>query len=1588
VNNTSGTTWTATAAMTSGVSNGPLPFTVNYVDPSGNTGIQVSTTTNSSVVTVDKTPPTVTLSSDVSRLQVGATARVTFTLSEVSPDFNPLLLAMVQVSYGSLSNVSVEGTRYTADYTPPGVGQNRVTFSVVAGSFQDVAGNTSTGAPQLEISLNSTPEGTPPSLQVSQNDPDVVLDLTEGITDPDGDPIRVTNFSVGYFISENGGIDFATVTDLELLKKFQDVLKSTNLNGNELSVFITNSKFLSGIQQGKIVLNYQVTDGNTSLSVTATILINGLNDGPAAINIVQTRTYKVDEAGTKVQDVQGNDILEEILEGVTVSGAVEGSDPDRGDSVVYQINEAVAIASGSLTFNPDGTYSYVPEDHFYGEVEFEYFIEDSNGARNGPYTVKIIVAENPDDDGIPTKLESLGTSTDIDGDGIPDRKQNNISHFPMTSAADFEAAQRWASNQQGLPPSQGKFGAILVGSVADEDGEFDRSNYRSDPNAKLKDLSLIPIPDQVQANLQFNSDLFAFGVVPSPGTVLTDLDGDPSNGLQTRVILDLPKGFLATTYIKQTPTGEFISFKDDQDLATWDDGATLIDTDKDGLIDRMVITLTDNALGDFDPEVGRFLDPGGLGLVKPSIASTVTSGFNEGLATGTLLYDVNEFYTGSDVDLEGDSLTYTLSTSNAGKILEAIEMDALTGRIQVKDKDAFDFESFVNGEGVSRIEALVDVVDQNGYRDTATVRIPILNVDEIPRILTDREIDYLELQPVETIVVDVETLPDFQDVTTFSLVAGKDGDQVVIEAATGRLRFKNSPDYYQKTTYRVDIKATDINGKSDVAEFTLHIIPIDKDRDGVLDTQEMEDQTDPDDPCSLVIENQTDARGIANWDTLDCDGDGVSNYNEVRKGNRDRTNGTVIFQQDTDGDGIPDYMDTDDDGDGVLTRDELPDADGDGVPDDADDTDGDGIPDYLDIDDDGDGILTRDELPDTNGDGIPDDAVDTDGDGTPDYKDIDDDGDGVLTRDELPDTNGDGVPDDAVDSDGDGIPDYKDIDDDGDGVLTRDELPDTNGDGVPDDAEDTDGDGIPDYLDIDDDGDGILTRDELPDTNGDGVPDDAVDSDGDGVPDYKDIDDDGDGILTKDELPDTNGDGVPDDAVDTDGDGIPDYKDTDDDGDGVLTEDELPDTNGDGIPDDAVDTDGDGIPDYKDTDDDGDGVPTLDELLDANGDGVPDDAVDTDGDGIPNFRDLDNDGDGVPDVVEVAEGTDPSDGKDYKDSDGDEVPDYVESQEGSELSDPSDYKDSDGDGVPDYIEEREGSVSTDSLDYLDSDGDGVPDYIQKRSLKLSVYEQVVLLWGDKDYLAAFPTQVGASTHNGVPLLLGVSWSNPETVNVYKRGTYELRGVLSLPKGIFNPYGVTGILKVIVLPKPAPLDVTITNDIFEGSTDTFFIPVGAFVVNDPVDNIHVVSLLGEGYDNGYFEIIDNILFWNSADPAPGRTTFTVIIRVTDRDGNTLDKFFEIRRTRPSVSSLTIYNTFTPNGDRYNDNWGVPGIRFYRGARVLVFERGGTRVFYTENPDVRWDGTYKGKEMPVGSYYWVIEVPETGESRRGIVNLLRK
>ena len=271
--------------------------------------------------------------------------------------------------------------------------------------------------------------------------------------------------------------------------------------------------------------------------------------------------------------------------------------------------------------------------------------------------------------------------------------------------------------------------------------------------------------------------------------------------------------------------------------------------------------------------------------------------------------------------------------------------------------------------------------------------------------------------------------------------------------------------------------------------------------------------------------------------------------------------------------------------------------------------------------------------------------------------------------------------------------------------------------------------------------------------------------------------------------------------------------------------------------------------------------------------------------------------------------------------------------------------------------------------------------------KVSKAMEVAIIQTPWSKIPSLPTTVNIQTTEGQFVRVGVNW-NLSALNVFKRGLYTLSGSLILPTFITNPSKIESQIRVQVMPKDPLRDVNLSNSTFAVSSDQFFISVGAFLVDDPVDDVHEIRLYGKGYDNGFFEIRGNNLFWSSLEPAPGRMKFTLLIQVTDRDGNTLEKFFEVTRIRPSSSSLVIPNTFTPNGDGSNDTWGVSALRFFEQVRIQIYDRGGMLVFATENPDERWDGKQKGKELPIGTYYWVITIKETGESRRGMLNLLRK
>lgn len=103
---------------------------------------------------------------------------------------------------------------------------------------------------------------------------------------------------------------------------------------------------------------------------------------------------------------------------------------------------------------------------------------------------------------------------------------------------------------------------------------------------------------------------------------------------------------------------------------------------------------------------------------------------------------------------------------------------------------------------------------------------------------------------------------------------------------------------------------------------------------------------------------------------------------------------------------------------------------------------------------------------------------------------------------------------------------------------------------------------------------------------------------------------------------------------------------------------------------------------------------------------------------------------------------------------------------------------------------------------------------------------------------------------------------------------------------------------------------------------------------------------------------------------------------------------VTHTVSVISDVILYapNTFTPDGDQYNQGWRVfmQGIDIYT-FNLILFDRWGEVVWESNNVEVPWDGTYGGKPAPNGTYVWKIKVKNPHDDYvyqySGHVNIIR-
>ena len=102
--------------------------------------------------------------------------------------------------------------------------------------------------------------------------------------------------------------------------------------------------------------------------------------------------------------------------------------------------------------------------------------------------------------------------------------------------------------------------------------------------------------------------------------------------------------------------------------------------------------------------------------------------------------------------------------------------------------------------------------------------------------------------------------------------------------------------------------------------------------------------------------------------------------------------------------------------------------------------------------------------------------------------------------------------------------------------------------------------------------------------------------------------------------------------------------------------------------------------------------------------------------------------------------------------------------------------------------------------------------------------------------------------------------------------------------------------------------------------------------------------------------------------------SLIIRVQDQRGCVAEIVMEFNFTEKPF----IPNYFTPNGDNLNDTWAPENSEYFPNIEVIIYDRYG-RVVARLDQVSAWDGTYEGKEVPTGDYWYVVNANDKEKQR---------
>lgn len=164
-------------------------------------------------------------------------------------------------------------------------------------------------------------------------------------------------------------------------------------------------------------------------------------------------------------------------------------------------------------------------------------------------------------------------------------------------------------------------------------------------------------------------------------------------------------------------------------------------------------------------------------------------------------------------------------------------------------------------------------------------------------------------------------------------------------------------------------------------------------------------------------------------------------------------------------------------------------------------------------------------------------------------------------------------------------------------------------------------------------------------------------------------------------------------------------------------------------------------------------------------------------------------------------------------------------------------------------------------------------------------------------------------------------------------------------------------------------------------------VGEFSTSDrdPEDTHNYALVEGDGSSGNEFFTIDgnklltNASFiWEEADLHS--------IRIKSSDGEfSIEKSFDITILK-LIEGINFANAITPNADGQNDTWVLEDIDAFPDALVHIYDKAGLTVYKSSGGYTAWDGSTNGKQLPMGTYYYVIDLRDGSPIYQGTLTII--